>query len=206
MVSVAFSYVSLYRWFSERERTAVVRRQLYDRLSDSAAKGESTLASASAEARKHVLAQEEMTQAEKVQGHIFRAADTDPYRNKIRESVAREAQGVGEAYREGSETGVRYSAFERHSRLARESQQTIDRSRAAIANWRSSTKTDEPADTQLRTFHAAFDSVPWSEVIDTLDPGARRSRRSNFGRAGGAAAGLRGWISAICHQVNSNVC
>ena len=192
MVSVAFSYVSLYRWFSERERTAVVRRQLYDRLSDSAAKGESTLASASAEARKHVLAQEEMTQAEKVQGHIFRAADTDPYRNKIRESVAREAQGVGEAYREGSETGVRYSAFERHSRLARESQQMIDGSRAAIANWRSSTKTDEPADTQLRTFHAAFDSVPWSEATDTLDPGARRIRRSDFGWTGGSSAGLRG--------------
>ena len=141
-----------------------------------------------------------MTQSEKVHGHIFRAADTDPYRNKIWESVAREA------YRERTGTGVRDTAFERHSRLARESQQMIDGSRAAIANWRSSTKTDEPADTQLRTFHAAFDSVPWSEATDTLDPGARRIRRSDFGRAGGSAAGLRGWISAIWHQVNSNCC
>ena len=32
----------------------------------------------------------------------------------------------------------------------------IDGSRAAIANWRSSTEPDEPADTELRTFHAAF--------------------------------------------------
>ena len=127
-----------------------------------------------------------MTQAEKVHGHIFRAADTDPYRNKIWESVAREA------YREGTGTGVRDTAFERHSRLARELQQTIARSRAAIANWRSSTKPDEPADTELRTFHAAFDSVPWSEATDTLDPGARRIRRSDFGWTGGSSAGLRG--------------
>ena len=154
LVSVAFSYVSLYRWFSERERPAIVRRQLYDRLSDSAAKAGLTLASASAEARKHTLALEEMTQAEKTHGHISRAADTDPYLNRIRESVAREAQGVGEAYREGTGTGVRYTAFERHARLARESQQTIDTARATIANWRTSTKPDEPADKQLRTFHA----------------------------------------------------
>ena len=58
----------------------------------------------------------------------------------------------------------------------------IDGAGAAIANGRSSTKPDEPAETELRTFHAAFDSVPWSEVTDTLDPGARRIRRSSFGR------------------------
>ena len=171
LVSVAFSYVSLYRRFSERERPAAVRRQLYDRLSDSAAKADSTLASASAEARKHTVALEEMTAAEKTHGHISRAADTDPYLNRIRESVAREAQGVGGAYREGTGTGVRYTAFERHARLARESQQTIDSARASIANWRASTKPDEPADKQLRTFHAAYDSVPWNEVNDALHTG-----------------------------------
>jgi len=171
LVSVAFSYVSLYRWFSERERPAIVRRQLYDRLSDAAAKTELTLASASAEARKHTLALEEMTQAEKIHGHISRAADMDPYLNRIRESVAREAQGVAGAYREGTGTGVRYTAFERHARLARESQQTIDAARGSIANWRSSTKPDEPADKQLRTVHAAFDAVPWNEVNDALHNG-----------------------------------
>ncbi|MSV32538.1 MAG: hypothetical protein EXQ57_08470 [Bryobacterales bacterium] len=82
----------------------------------------------------------------------------------------------------------------------------IDGAGAAIADWRSSTKTDEPADTELRTFHAAFDSVPWSEVTDTLDPGARRSRRSDFGWTGGSSAGLCGWISAIWLPVNSNFC
>ncbi|MBI2688743.1 MAG: hypothetical protein HYX27_20770 [Acidobacteria bacterium] len=171
VVSVAFSYVSLYRWFSERERPAQVRRQLYDRLSDSAAKADAVLASASAESRKHTLALEEMTQAEKLHGHISRAADADPYLNRIRESVAREAQGVGDAYREGSGAGVRYTAFERHARLARESQQSIDTARASIANWRTSTKPDEAAEKQLRSFHTAFDAVPWSEVNDALHSG-----------------------------------
>jgi hypothetical protein len=171
LVSVAFSYVSLYRWFSERERPGIVRRQLYDKLSETAAKADATLASASAEARKHTLALEEMTQAEKTHGHISRAADSDPYLNKIRESVAREAQGVSGAYSEGAGTGVRYTAFERYARLARESQQSIDNARAAITAWRAATKPDEPAEKQLRTFHTAFDAVPWNEVNDALHSG-----------------------------------
>jgi hypothetical protein len=171
LVSVAFSYVSLYRWFSERERPGLVRRQLYDRLSETAAKADSALASASAEARKHVLALEEMTQAEKAHGYISRAADSDPYLNRIREAVAREAQGVGGVYAEGAGTGVRYTAFERHARLARESQQSIDTARAAIASWRAGTKPEETAEKQLRSFHAAFDAVPWNEVNEALHSG-----------------------------------
>lgn len=171
LVSVAFSYVSLYRWFSERERPGLVRRQLYDKLSAAAAGADSTLALASAEARKHTLALEEMTQAEKVHGHISRAADSDPYLNKVREAVAREAQGVGGAYREGSGTGVRYTSFERHSRLARESQQQIEAARAGIANWRAATRPDDAAEKQLRSFHAAIDAVPWGEVNEALHSG-----------------------------------
>lgn len=170
-VSVAFSYVSLYRWFSERERPAIVRRQLYDKLSETAAKADSTLASAAAEARKHTLALEELAQSEKIHGHISRAADSDPYLNKIREAVAREAQGLNGAYSEGAGAGVRYTAFERYARLARESQQSIDTARAAITAWRTATKPGEPADQQLRTFHTAFDAVPWNEVNDALHAG-----------------------------------
>jgi hypothetical protein len=168
VVSIAFSYVSLYRWFSERERPALVRRELYDRLSDTAAQADATLASAAAEARKHTLALEEMAQAEKSHGHISRAADSDPYLNRVREAVAREASGTAAAYREGAGAGVRYTAFERHARLARESQQSIDAARAAIASWRAAAKADAPAEHQLRSFHAAFDSVPWTEVNDAL--------------------------------------
>jgi hypothetical protein len=171
VVSIAFSYVSLYRWFSERERPALVRRELYDRLAETAAQADSTLASAAAEARKHSLALEEMAQAEKTHGHISRAADSDPYLNRVRESVAREASGTGVAYREGAGSGVRYTAFERYARLARESQQSIDAARAAIVSWRAAAKADAPAEQQLRSFHAAFDAVPWTEVNDALHAG-----------------------------------
>lgn len=170
-VSVAFSYVSLYRWFSERERPGLVRRQLYDRLSASAAGADSTLASAAAEARKHTVALEEMAQAEKTHGHISQAADSDPYLNKVREAVAREAQGVGGAYREGAGSGVRYTAFERHARLAREAQQGIENARAGITAWRAAARPDEPAEKQLRSFHAAMDAVPWGEVNEALHSG-----------------------------------
>src|SRR5258708_29920125 len=37
-VSIAFSYVSLYTWFSARERPAAVERQLYDELNGSVGK------------------------------------------------------------------------------------------------------------------------------------------------------------------------
>jgi len=170
-VSVAFSYVSLYRWFSERERPAVVRRQLYDQLAEAAAKTDESLASASAEARKHTLALEEMTAAEKQHGYISKAADSDPYLNKVREAVAREAG----TYREGTGAGIRYTAFERYAKLARESQQSIGQSRSALAAWRSNAKPSEAADKQLRDFHSVFDAIPWTEVNDALH-GARAAR------------------------------
>src|SRR5215472_15342407 len=59
VVSVSFSYVSLYTWFSARERPAAVERKLYDELNASAGKTQQLVASASAEAEKHVLALEE---------------------------------------------------------------------------------------------------------------------------------------------------
>jgi hypothetical protein len=149
----------------------MVRRQLYDRLSEAAGKADSTLAAAAVEARKHTLALEEMTQAEKQHGHISQALDGDPYLNRIREAVAKEGQGVGEAYREGAGSGVRYTAFERHARLARESQQSIEAARAAVGTWRAGTKPDDAAEKQLRTFHAAFDGVPWNEVNEALHSG-----------------------------------
>jgi hypothetical protein len=90
LVSIAFSYVSLYTWFSARERPAQVERQLYDIIMASSGKTEQTLANAIAEGQKHVLALEEMTGAEKEHGYISRAQDADPYLGHIRESVARE--------------------------------------------------------------------------------------------------------------------
>jgi hypothetical protein len=82
-VSIAFSYVSLYTWFSARERPAAVERKLYDELSISVGKTQELLAAATAEAQKHELALDEMTSAEKSVGFISRAQDADPYLARV---------------------------------------------------------------------------------------------------------------------------
>ena len=92
VVSIAFSYVSLYTWFSARERPATIERRLYDELSAATGKTQELLSAAIAEGQKHVLALEEMTVAEKSHGYISRAQDSDTYLSKIREAVAREAE------------------------------------------------------------------------------------------------------------------
>jgi hypothetical protein len=51
-VSIAFSYVSLYTWFSTRERPAAVERKLYDELNSSLGKTQQLVEAASAEAQK----------------------------------------------------------------------------------------------------------------------------------------------------------
>ncbi len=95
-VSIAFSYVSLYTWFSSRERPAAVERKLYDELSSSLGKTQQLVASASAEAQKHVLALDEMAEAEKSVGFISRAQDADPYLAGVRDAVA--GRGSAELY------------------------------------------------------------------------------------------------------------
>src|SRR5678815_3926289 len=59
IVSIAFSYVSLYTWFSARERPAAVERKLYDELNGSLGKAQELVAAAASEGQKHVLALEE---------------------------------------------------------------------------------------------------------------------------------------------------
>jgi hypothetical protein len=116
LVSISFSYVSLYTWFSARERPAAIERKLYDALNGSAGQVENMLTSAIGEQEKHLLALEEMTVAEKTHGHISRAQDVDVYLAGVRSAVAREAQTYAEGYKEGSGEGVRYSAFDPHAR------------------------------------------------------------------------------------------
>ena len=65
IISIKFSYTSLYTWFSARERPATVERRLYDTLNDSAGQTQRVLTSAIGEQQKHVLALQEMTEAEK---------------------------------------------------------------------------------------------------------------------------------------------
>lgn len=168
MVSIAFSYVSLYNWFSAQERPAEIQRALYDRLNATAAQTDNLLAEASGKARQYVVALDDMTAAERLHGHVSKSGDADPYLDEIRQSVAKEAQSVGPAYKEGTGEGVRYTAFERHTKLAQQSLRDLESARRGLTEWRSSAKPLDPAEQQLRRFHAAYDPVPWAAVEQML--------------------------------------
>jgi hypothetical protein len=123
------------------------------------------------EARKHVLAIDEMTAAEKTHGSITPAQDADPYLASVREAVATEARTYQENYREGPGQGVRYTAFDRHAKLARESLTQLESSRKALSEFRAQLKPLDPSEQQLRAFHAVYDGIPWSEVERQLHTG-----------------------------------
>ncbi len=168
IVSIAFSYVSLYTWFSARERPALVQRQLYDTITESAGKTDQLLESAITEARKHVLALDEMTAAEKSHGFISRAQDADPFLSGIREAVAREAQTYSAAYKEGTGEGLRYTAFDRYSKLARQSLEQLTASQKALSDFRAQLKPNDPSDLQIRRYREVYDAIPWTELEQQL--------------------------------------
>ena len=168
IVSIAFSYASLYTWFSARERPATVERRLYDALNSATGQGQELLAGAVSEGQKHVLALDEMTAAEKSHGYISRAQDADPYLAKIREAVAREAQTYNANYREGAGEGLRYTAFDRYAKLARQSVVRMQEAQRALSEFRSNLKPLDSTENQLRSFRQVYDGIPWNEVKETL--------------------------------------
>jgi hypothetical protein len=167
-VSIAFSYVALHTWFASRERPAAIERALYDRLGDAAGKAQELLTAAVAEGQRHVLALDEMTAAEKAHGWISRTADQDPYLARVREAVAREAESYGVQYPEGQGPGLRYTAFDRHAALARQTVARLQEAQRALAGFRASLKPLDPTEQQLRAFREVFDAVPWTDVRETL--------------------------------------
>ena len=169
LVSIAFSYVSLYTWFASRERPALMQRALYDELTATAAKSEQLLSQAIATAHRHVLALEEMTAAEKSHGRISKARDADPYLDRIREAVAREAQTYDANYREGSGEGVRYTAFDRYTKLTRQSASELEAARQALQRAKGELKPSMSAEQQLRQFRQASDAIPWASVEQILN-------------------------------------
>jgi hypothetical protein len=171
MVSIAFSYVSLYTWFSARERPAAIERRLYDAVNGSAAQVQGLLTSAIAEQQKHLLALEEMTAAEKMHGHISRAQDADPYLAQVRAAVAAEARTYAANYQEGSGEGVRYSAFDRYTQLARQSLGEMQQSQRALADYLAKSKPLDSSETQLQVYRQAYDRVPWNEIEQALHSG-----------------------------------
>ncbi|HTW63492.1 MAG TPA: hypothetical protein VME17_02700 [Bryobacteraceae bacterium] len=170
-VSIAFSYTSLFTWFSARERPATIERKLYDALNDSAGQTRKLLTAAIDEQQKHVLALEEMTEAEKTHGQISRAQDADPYLANIRAAVAREAQTYAANYKEGAGEGVRYSAFDRYTKLAQESLAEMQRSDTEMASFVSNNKPLNSTQQQLESYRQAYANVPWSDVEQALHSG-----------------------------------
>jgi len=167
-VSIAFSYVALHTWFASRERPAEVQRSLYDRIGEEAGQARELLADAVAEGEKHVLALEEMTGAEKAHGYVSRASDADPWLTRVREAVAHEAKTYGGAYPEGAGPGLRYTAFDRHAALARQSLARLRESERAMSAFQAGLRPLDPTAEQLRAFRTAVDAIPWGEVRDTL--------------------------------------
>jgi hypothetical protein len=170
-VSIAFSYVSLFTWFSARERPMQVERKLYDKLNETADQTSQILASAIAEGQRHVAAIDEMTAAEKANGYISRAEDTDPYLRQVREAVAREARSYSANYPEGAGQGLRYTAFDRYEKLAQQSLQRMEDAQAKLAEFRGKLKPLDPTDQQLREFRQVYDAIPWNEVETSLHTG-----------------------------------
>lgn len=171
IISISFSYTSLYTWFSARERPAAVERRLYDTLNASAGDTQKLLTNAIAEQQKHILALQEMTEAEKTHGHISRAQDADPYLAGVRAAVAREAQTYAEGYREGSGEGVRYTAFDRYTKLAEESLTEMQRSQAQLAGFLAQSKPLDPTEKQLADYRQIYDKVPWNDIEHALHSG-----------------------------------
>lgn len=171
VVSIAFSYVSLYTWFSVKERPAQVQRALYDEIGASAGKTEQLLAGAIAEGQKHVLALDEMTEAEKSHGWISRAQDSDPYLAGVREAVAREAQTYDNGYKEGSGGGLRYTAFDRYAKMSRQSLERMQAASRSLATFRAQLKPLDPSEQQIRKYREVYDAIPWNEVDQTLHAG-----------------------------------
>jgi hypothetical protein len=171
IISIAFSYTSLYTWFSARERPATIERKLYDALNLSAGQTSKLLTSAIEEQQKHVLALQEMTEAEKTHGLISRAQDADSYLADIRAAVAREAQTYADNYKEGAGAGVRYSAFDRYTKLAQQSLARLEHSQTELAGFVSNTKPLDSSEKQLQAFRQVYDNVPWNDMEQVLHSG-----------------------------------
>ncbi|MEZ5401246.1 MAG: hypothetical protein R2729_16365 [Bryobacteraceae bacterium] len=170
-VSIAFSYVSLHTWFAERERPTLMRRALFDELTAAAGSAERHFAEAAVKGRTYVTALEELTEAEKTHGGISRGADADPYINRIREAVAAEARTYDSSYREGAGAGVRYTAFDRYAKLARQAVAEMDRGVESIRATNIALRPEMPVEEQHRRFRQTYESLPWAQAAALL-PGA----------------------------------
>jgi hypothetical protein len=82
--------------------------------------------------------------------------------------VAREAESYGTAYPEGRGSGLRYTAFDRHASLARQTVARLQASQSALSDFRAALRPLDPTEQQLRAYRQVFDAIPWTDVRDTL--------------------------------------
>ncbi len=168
-VSIAFSYVSLFRWFSAGTRPAEIERKLYDTLQNAAGRTESILVSAAAEGQKHVLALEEMARTEEARGYISLVKDRDPYLERVLEAVAEDARSYSPLYPQGPGSGLRYAAFQRYTDLTQQSVERIIEAQKRLARFRNQAKPLAHTELQLRDFRQAVAAIPWTDVQEQLD-------------------------------------
>jgi hypothetical protein len=82
--------------------------------------------------------------------------------------VAREGQTYAEGYKEGTGEGIRYSAFDRYTKLAQQSLGEMQRSQGQLADFLAKTKPLDPTDKQLEAYRQVYDNVPWNDVEQAL--------------------------------------
>ncbi len=168
MISVSFSYVNLYTWFSVRERPAVAQRELYDAINAASGKTGQLLAAAVSEGQKHALALEDMASVEKKHGHMSQGLDADPYLAAVRRAVVREVETSGRSNQVRGGEGVSYTALARSAKLARQSLESMSDAERSLAANRAQAKPSDSSDRQLRDFRQVYDSVPWNDVEQAL--------------------------------------
>ena len=120
LISISFSYTSLYTWFSARERPAMIERRLYDTLNVRRRDAETFDRSHRRAAEARARAPGDDGRREDARSHFARAGCRcipgtcgRPWRGKRRPTRRN--------YKEGSGEGVRYSAFDRYTKLAEQS-------------------------------------------------------------------------------------
>jgi hypothetical protein len=137
-----------------------------------------------------------MTAVEKAQGYISRAQDSDPYLVGVRQSVAREAETYAASYPEGTGPGLRYTAFDRYSKMAVQSVSRLQHAQQALSEFRSSLKPLDSTENQLRRLPSGLRCGPmgrrpghpaFPEIRGAGSSSVFRLRRSLVRRTGGPA-------------------
>jgi hypothetical protein len=170
-ISVSFSYVNLYTWFSAKERPAEVQRELFETINKSTDKIAQQLSGGIAEGQRHVLALAEMTSAERTHGHMSLGQDGDPYLAEIRQAVAQESQSSTGVYRGGGGEGLGYLAFARYTKLVQQSVERMIDAQRKLTTFRGQAKPTEASDQQLRDFREVYAVIPWDDVEKSLHQG-----------------------------------